>query len=104
MIGRHGDRCLIGAVTTTTGLATGMIWSWLLSDTTSQSSAVGQPELFQRKHPLAECERCPLNKGSVYVPLSGPGSADLAFVGEAPGLNEARTGVPFTGPSGKLLN
>lgn len=57
-----------------------------------------------RKHPDAKCEQCPLREIGRYVPSSGPESAKLAFVGEAPGLQEARGGKPFVGPSGKLLN
>lgn len=56
-----------------------------------------------RKHPLARCEECPLAEHGRYVPSSGPEKAELAFVGEAPGIQEAKQGVPFTGPSGKLL-
>lgn len=33
---------------------------------------------------------------------SGPVPADIAFIGEAPGKVEAQTGIPFSGPSGKL--
>src|SRR6266545_3628594 len=59
----------------------------------------------QRRHPLAECEKCPLfNEESIYVPSSGPRDAKVAVVGEAPGVQEAQAGVPFTGPSGHLLN
>jgi DNA polymerase-1 len=57
----------------------------------------------RRKHPLAECEKCPLYKVGRYVPSEGPEKADIAFVGEAPGHQEARGGRPFVGPSGKLL-
>lgn len=59
-----------------------------------------------RKHPLAKCEECPLAETSKYVPTTFPanGKATLAFVGEAPGLQEARLGRPFMGPSGNLLN
>jgi uracil-DNA glycosylase family 4 len=58
-----------------------------------------------RKHPLAKCEDCPLaGRAGQFVPSSGPQKAELAFVGEAPGAQEARKGVPFTGPSGKLLD
>jgi uracil-DNA glycosylase family 4 len=57
-----------------------------------------------RKHPLAHCEDCPLYAEGVFVPSTGPEKADIAFVGEAPGVQEARIGVPFSGPSGKLLN
>lgn len=33
---------------------------------------------------------------------SGPVPADIMFIGEAPGKVEAQTGIPFSGPSGKL--
>ncbi len=41
-----------------------------------------------------------------YFPVIGEGSheAHLMFVGEAPGENEAKTGKPFCGRSGKLLD
>jgi uracil-DNA glycosylase family 4 len=51
----------------------------------------------------ADCSHCPLRVGGRFVPSAGPDTADLAFVGEAPGIQEARSGVPFVGPSGKLL-
>ncbi len=35
---------------------------------------------------------------------AGDPNADLMFVGEAPGANEDRTGVPFVGQAGKLLD
>ena len=41
-----------------------------------------------------------------YFPVIGEGShdADIVFIGEAPGRNEAETGRPFCGRSGKLLD
>ncbi len=41
-----------------------------------------------------------------YFPVIGEGNheAHLMFVGEAPGENEAKTGKPFCGRSGKLLD
>lgn len=41
-----------------------------------------------------------------YLPVIGEGSleAKIMFIGEAPGKNEALTGKPFCGASGKLLN
>lgn len=59
---------------------------------------------MKRKHPLAKCEECPLFEAGEYVPSCGPPKARIAVVGEAPGYNESRTGTPFTGQSGKLLD
>jgi uracil-DNA glycosylase len=41
-----------------------------------------------------------------YLPVIGEGSYDskIMFVGEAPGRNEAKTGKPFCGSAGKILN
>lgn len=52
----------------------------------------------------AQCETCPLLVTGAYVPSYGPNRADVAIVGEAPGAYEARNGIPFTGPTGRLLN
>ncbi len=35
---------------------------------------------------------------------SGNADAELMFVGEAPGANEDRLGLPFVGQAGKLLD
>lgn len=41
-----------------------------------------------------------------YFPVIGEGSyyADIMFIGEAPGAKEAKTGRPFCGASGRLLD
>jgi len=41
-----------------------------------------------------------------YFPVIGEGSHDskIMFVGEAPGRNEAKTGRPFCGAAGKILD
>ena len=41
-----------------------------------------------------------------YFPVIGAGShdADILFIGEAPGKNEAKTGRPFCGASGRILD
>jgi len=49
------------------------------------------------------CAGCPL-QGSEGCAGDGPEKADLVLVGEAPGWQEARDGVPFVGASGRLLN
>lgn len=53
-----------------------------------------------------EIERCPLCKlEKIGKAVAGEGdpNADIVFVGEAPGREEAKTGRPFVGRSGKLL-
>ncbi len=57
-----------------------------------------------RKHPKALCEQCPLQNTGEYVQSTGPRESEIAIVGETPGFTEAKTGQPFVGPSGKLLN
>ena len=54
---------------------------------------------------LAGFEGCPLKKTATNLVLSdGPADARLMLIGEAPGADEDRQGIPFVGPSGKLLN
>ncbi len=38
------------------------------------------------------------------VPANGPTNARLAIIGMAPARQEIATGIPFTGPSGRILN
>jgi DNA polymerase len=53
---------------------------------------------------VAGCTRCALAKGRTQVVFgSGSSSADLMFVGEAPGFHEDKQGVPFVGAAGQLL-
>lgn len=56
------------------------------------------------KHPLADCENCPLRRNP-YVPTEPSASerAELVVIGEAPGKTEASKKRPFVGVSGKLL-
>ena len=45
-------------------------------------------------------------KRNGYFPVIGQGrhDANIMFIGEAPGENEAKTGVPFCGASGRVLD
>ena len=50
------------------------------------------------------CPRCPLSETRTKVVFgAGNADADLMFVGEAPGAEEDRTGLPFVGRAGKFL-
>lgn len=56
-------------------------------------------------HRARSCERCPelVATRTQVVFGSGNADADLMFIGEAPGRDEDRDGIPFVGRSGKLL-
>jgi uracil-DNA glycosylase family 4 len=50
------------------------------------------------------CERCPLAETRTRVVFgAGNADADLMFVGEAPGAEEDRQGLPFVGRAGAFL-
>jgi DNA polymerase len=47
---------------------------------------------------------CPLKAGRTRLVFgAGNANADIMFVGEAPGAQEDKLGLPFVGPAGKLL-
>jgi DNA polymerase len=53
---------------------------------------------------LGECTRCKLCKGRKQIVFgSGNPRAELVFVGEGPGEEEDKQGVPFVGAAGQLL-
>ena len=74
--------------------------------TTVESSESG-PETPPRRHPLAKCEDCGLfDPKNAFVPGLYPseGRVENVFIGEAPGFVEGQSGIPFSGPSGRLLD
>lgn len=53
---------------------------------------------------VAACTRCPLHATRTRtVPGVGSPRAELMFIGEGPGAEEDRQGLPFVGPAGDLL-
>lgn len=52
---------------------------------------------------IARCRLCKIEKIGKAVPGEGNADADVVFVGEAPGKQEAATGRPFIGRAGKVL-
>lgn len=53
---------------------------------------------------LLWCKKCSLHKNSMcVVPGEGDEDADIMFIGNSPSINEDIEGMPFVGPSGKLL-
>jgi uracil-DNA glycosylase len=70
------------------------------------TSATERRELLKAEYDDAkQCVRCPLHQTRTTVVFgAGNADADLMFVGEAPGANEDRQGLPFVGQAGKLLD
>ena len=61
-------------------------------------------QLVEVFNEAAVCEKCPLSATRTKVVFgSGNADADLMFVGEAPGAEEDRQGLPFVGRAGALL-
>ncbi|MFH1671783.1 MAG: uracil-DNA glycosylase [Candidatus Portnoybacteria bacterium] len=62
-------------------------------------------ELRELKEEVIKCRKCSLSKTRT-LPVIGQGNhkAEIIFIGEGPGLNEDRTGVPFCGQSGDVLD
>jgi uracil-DNA glycosylase len=51
------------------------------------------------------CEKCPLYETRTKAVFgAGDADAELMFIGEAPGAEEDRQGLPFVGRAGQLLN
>lgn len=68
-------------------------------------AAAGWPaELAALAAAASTCTRCRLAEGRHTVVFSsGTPTADLMLVGEGPGAEEDRAGLPFVGPAGELL-
>ncbi|MCP3964461.1 MAG: uracil-DNA glycosylase [bacterium] len=67
----------------------------------SEERAVALGELATE---ASECAACRLSEGRKQVVFgSGNPDADLMLVGEGPGAEEDRRGLPFVGPAGELL-
>lgn len=60
-------------------------------------------ELEKIAKQIEGCRECKKGKSGKAVAGEGNPNADIVFLGEAPGKNEAREGRPFIGRSGQLL-
>jgi len=68
-----------------------------------------EKDLKQIKKEVLECKKCSLYKERLknkFYSVIGEGNhqANIVFVGEAPGLQEAKSGRPFCGAAGKILD
>ncbi len=73
------------------------------------SSVVGEPAdddtMARITQQLDGCTRCRLSQHRTHIVLGrGSHEAALMFVGEAPGYDEDRIGLPFVGRAGQLLD
>ena len=70
----------------------------------SASAAERRERLVEVYREVRGCERCPLHETRTQAVFgNGDANAELMFVGEAPGADEDRQGVPFVGRAGQLL-
>lgn len=61
--------------------------------------------LEEAREAVQGCRRCPLYRNATQAVFGeGPDHADVMFVGEQPGDQEDRAGLPFVGPAGKVFD
>jgi DNA polymerase len=73
-----------------------------------QAQAASSPDLASLADAVSRCEACDLARTRTQTVFlggtrAGPCKSGLMFVGEAPGADEDRQGVPFVGRAGQLL-
>ena len=62
-----------------------------------------QKLLAEVRKEILSCKFCNRLKKGELVPGEGSASAKIVFIGEAPGKEEIKTGLPFIGRAGKVL-
>src|SRR5919201_6532120 len=68
------------------------------------TAAERRERLVEVYREAVDCQRCPLAATRTKVVFgAGNADADLMFIGEAPGAEEDRQGLPFVGRAGQLL-
>jgi uracil-DNA glycosylase len=71
----------------------------------SETAEARREALIDVYREVADCERCPLSATRTRAVFgAGDADAELMFVGDAPGAEEDRQGLPFVGRAGQLLN
>lgn len=81
-----------------------------MSESTSTLSSASRTELLKQiRDEVWDLKSSPLfdfREKNKYLPVLGEGShnAKIMFIGEAPGQNEAKTGRPFCGRAGQILD
>lgn len=68
-------------------------------------AAIARMDWDELEQAIARCTACELCKQrNQSVPGMGDRQADWVFIGEGPGAEEDRRGLPFVGPAGRLLD
>ncbi len=71
----------------------------------TREDILGISDMENLRRVAEACSRCGLHSTRTKVVFAdGPAEARILCVGEAPGANEDRTGLPFVGRAGKLLD
>lgn len=74
------------------------------ADRDADGGAPGTMTLESVRAELGDCKRCKLARTRSRIVFgAGNPAAELVFVGEAPGFEEDRQGLPFVGRAGQLL-
>ncbi|MGE5414964.1 MAG: UdgX family uracil-DNA binding protein [Syntrophomonadaceae bacterium] len=76
-----------------------------IADGTAAPLVPDRPSLPALRAAASGCRACPLwERGTQTVFGDGPRLAEVMLVGEQPGNDEDRAGLPFVGPAGRLLD
>src|ERR1044072_1618798 len=71
----------------------------------SPTSEQRREQLLSLYKEVQACTKCPLHETRTKTVFgAGDADAEVMFVGEAPGAEEDRQGLPFVGRAGQLLN
>ena len=71
----------------------------------SRAAPPATTSLVELAAAAARCTACPLYRNATQTVWGvGPPDADVVLIGEQPGDEEDRAGLPFVGPAGRLLD
>ena len=77
---------------------------WEQEESVPDTSSKATDELEKFRQQICDCTQCALgHTRNQFVFGAGDPAADIMFVGEAPGAEEDRQGLPFVGKAGQLL-
>ncbi len=106
VLGKRGEEALPGRLTSGKAVAAAIVPDEGTGEIELPPTDLGREARMESLRQQAEsCRRCRLAKGRQKVVFGvGSSSARVVLIGEGPGANEDRTGEPFVGRAGQLLN